>query len=541
MEAAPRKLSTGEAIVDALIAHGTDTLFGIPGVQTYALFEALADRSDEIRVIGARHEQACAYMAFGYAQSSGRVGACSVVPGPGVLNAGAALLTALGASTPVVCVTSEIPSHAMGRGLGHLHEMPDQLATLRSVTKWSKNILHPTEAADTVGEAFRQARSGRPGPVAVAAPWDVLTQTAAVRPAEVQSWQHPPLDDGAIRAAAELLAGARNPMILVGGGARDADADVLVLAEKLQAPVVAFRSGLGIAPKGHPLSFTCAEGFERWPETDVYLAVGTRQELAWFRWPDKPAGVKSINIDIDPRQHIRLEPDIAITADAGNALTAISELVPASTMDRTDEFQKVRTDVRREVETLQPHVDYLDTIRAELPRDGFFVEEISQIGFSSYFAFDVHAPRHLVTSGHQGTLGFGFPTALGVKVANPDKAVVSVTGDGGFLFGVQELATAVQHDIGVVVIVFNNNAFGNVKADQLRLYGRESGATLKNPDFVALAQSFGAHGYRVGSPVELRSTLRHAIAEDRPAVIEVCMPLVPEVNPWRFLMPGSRR
>lgn len=536
--------TTGQAIVDGLLAHGVDTVFGLPGVQTYPLFDALAEAGEQIRTISARHEQACAYMALGYAQSTGRTGVFSVVPGPGMLNAGAGLLTALGTSSPVVCITSDVPSDYLGRGLGHLHEMPDQLATVRSFTKWAARIDHPTQAPRLVADAFYEAHSGRPGPAVIAAPWDVLAEKAVVAAPQLREFEPPTLDEDSFARAAELLADAKNPLIMVGGGAREAGAEVTALAERLQAPVVAFRSGRGIVSNDHPLGFTSAEGFEVWADTDVLLAIGTRQELVWTRWPDRPEGLRTINLDIDPRQHVRLAPTVALMADAREGTAKLLSLAGQPSREeqeqRAERLARVRADVERQVQELQPHLAYLGAIRDVLPRDGFFVEELSQMGFASYFGFPVYEPRHFVTSGYQGTLGFGFPTALGVKAGNPDKAVVSVTGDGGFLFGVQDLATAVQYGLGVVTIVFNNESYGNVKADQLRLYDRPHGSDLVNPDFVALAESFGARGYRATSPDELRSILERALEADEPAVIEVPMVLDPDASPWRFLTPASR-
>jgi acetolactate synthase-1/2/3 large subunit len=483
-------------------------------------------------------------MAFGYAQSTGRPGVGSVVPGPGVLNASAALLTALGASTPVVLLTSEIPTEYLGRGLGHLHEMADQLGAMRHFTKWAANVLRPRDAPALLAEAFHQARSGRPGPVALAAPWDVLAASGPVTPADPVPVSAPRLDEHALNQAAELLAAARHPMIMVGGGARDAAPAVLALARHLQAPVVSFRSGRGVVPDSDPLGFSGATGFELWADTDVLLAVGTRQELAWFRWPDRPPGLRTINVDMDPAQHDRLQPTVAVTADAGAATAALMERLRAAgppAPSRAAEFAAVKDRTAAErAAVLQPHLSYLAAIRDVLPADGFFVEEISQIGFSSYFGFPVERPRHFVTAGHQGTLGFGYPTSLGVKAAHRSSPVVSVVGDGGFLFGATELATAVQHDLGVVAVVFDNGSFGNVQADQQRLYGRQSGAALTNPDFVAMARAFGCEAHRAESPDQLRTALSKALTDDRPAVVHVPMPLDPTVSPWRYLMPASR-
>jgi acetolactate synthase-1/2/3 large subunit len=486
--------TTADVIVQSLVSHGVDTVFGIPGVQTYPLFDAMSRAG--IRVIGARHEQTVAYMAFGYAQATGRPGVYSVVPGPGFLNASAALISAYGASVPVICLTGEIPSAFIGRGLGHLHELPDQLATMRSLTKWAATVEHPGQASELTAQAFYQATSGRPRPTAIAVPWDVLAAPApagAVPPVPVRA---PELDHSAIAQAAGLLAGARNPMIMVGGGARHAAAQVRELSRRLQAPVVSFRAGRGIVDDDDPFGFTSAAGYRRWADTDVLLGIGTRLELAWFRWPGRPAGLRTVLIDIDPVQATRLEPDVAVVADAREAAAALA--------------------------------------------DGFFVEEICQAGFASYFGFGVHAPRQFVTCGYQGTLGFGYPTSLGVKAAFPDRAVVSIAGDGGFGFGIGELAAAVQYDLGVVAVVFNNNAFGNVLLDQQRLYaGRDVGARLHNPDFAAVAEAFGAAGYCVRSPEALEVALTKALADGRPAVIEVKTTIGgAAATPWKYLMPG---
>ncbi len=532
-------VSTADAIVQSLISHGIDTVFGIPGVQTYPLFDAMARAG--LRVIGARHEQTVAYMAFGYAQATGRTGVYSVVPGPGFLNSSAALVSAYGASAPVLCITGEIPSRFIGRGLGHLHELPDQLATMRSLTKWAATVEHPGQASELTARALYHARSGRPRPTAIAVPWDVLAAAAPADPVPPVPVHPPRLDQDAISRAANLLAAASNPMIMVGSGARGAAAEVAELARLLQAPVVSFRGGRGIVDDDDPFGFTSAAGFRRWAETDVLLGIGSRLELAWFRWPDRPAGLRTVLIDIDPVQAVRLEPDVALVADAAQAAAALARdlrqrnLSPA---DRSAEFRAVKEQTARQFRDVGIDLDYLAAIRAALPADGFFVEEICQAGFASYFGFPVHAPRQFVTCGHQGTLGFGYPTSLGVKAAFPDRAVVSIAGDGGFMFGIGELAAAVQHGLGVVAVVFNNNAFGNVLLDQERMYeGRQVGARLHNPDFAAVAEAFGAAGYSVRTPEALEATLTKALADGRPAVIEVRTELGGTATPWKYLMP----
>ena len=535
-------MTGGEAIVRSLLGQGVDTVFGIPGVQTYGLYDALAGAGDAVRVVGSRHEQACGYMAFGYARSTGRPGVFTVVPGPGVLNAGAALCTAYGASVPVVCVTGQVPTSFIGSGKGHLHELPDQLLTLRTLTKWAERIGQPGDAPVLVAEAFRQATSGRPRPVALEMPWEVFDLEAPVELVGPAVADAPPAPDpAAIEQAAALLAKAKRPMIMVGGGAIDAHAEILELAEHLQAPVVSFRSGRGIVSNDNPLGLTCAEGFKCWPGTDVLVGIGTRLELQWFRWPDQPADLELITIDIDAANVERFGPDVAIVGDAKASVAVLSAAVRDAGGEhpsRTAELEEVKRVTLEEIQTVRPHVEYLAAIRDVLPRDGFFVEEICQAGFASYYAFPVYEPRTFVSCGHQGTLGFGYPTSLGVKAANPSKPVVSIAGDGGFMFGVQELATAVEYGLDVTVIVFDNGAFGNVLRDQKRRYGRALGSELRNPDFVRVAESFGVAGRRASTPDELRAALDASLAGGEPALIHVPVDRDTEASPWGFLMPG---
>jgi len=235
----------------------------------------------------------------------------------------------------------------------------------------------------------------------------------------------------------------------------------------------------------------------------------------------------------------RFRPDVGIVADAAEGVRALVDAVSTRGFRKGDtaRLARARAEARAEYEEVQPEIAYLDTIRAVLPRDGFFVEELCQAGFASYFGFPVYEPRTYVTPGYQGTLGFGFPTAIGVKAAMPDRAVVSITGDGGFLFGMPELAAAIQHGIGVITIVFNNRSFGNVRRDQQEKFGsRLIGADLDNPDFVQTARAFGADAYRVASPDELRPVLATAIDADRPAVIEVQVERGSEASPWKYIL-----
>lgn len=534
--------TTGRKIARALIANGVDTVFGIPGAHTYDLVDGFYAERNSLRFIHTRHEQGAGYMAFGYAKSSGRPGVYSVVPGPGVLNSGAALCTALGADAPVMCVTGNIMSHLIGRGRGQLHELPDQLSTLRGITKGAERIDHPSSAYSTVAGLFTKMLSGRRGPVAVETPWDVFGQAAPVEePLVGAPLSSPEVDLDKVKAAAALIAQARNPLIIIGAGAVEASDEVRELANRLQAAVTSYRSGKGVLAADEPAWLDSASAFEYWKDVDLLIGIGSSLRLPFMTWRWRPAELKTIRIDIDPTEMVRLKPTVGIVADAAVGTRALIDALDGGIReDRSAQLQEIRAKVGKQIDEIQPQVDYLRAIRDVLPRDGFFVEEVSQMGFTGRFAFPVYAPRQYVTCGFQENLGFGFNTALGVKVANPDKAVVSVSGDGGFMFGVQELATAAQHGIAVVAIVFNNSAYGNVLRDQRISYdGRYIGSELTNPDFVKLAESFGVQAFRARSPSELREVLERALALSVPVLIEVPVERGSEANPWSLISPPA--
>jgi len=543
----------GGAIVNALIANGVDTVFGLPGAQTYPLFDALAQNTDRIRTYGARHEQTCAYMAFGHARSTGKPGVFSVVPGPGVLNTTAALCTAMGCCAPVLCITGQVPSPFLERGRGHLHELSDQLGTLNTLVKWTARIERPQDASDVVNEAFRQMLSGRPGPVVIEMAWDTMASSAEVysAPAAVIETARPPLSDE-IERAANLIARAKQPMIMVGSGAQHAASEVHQLAETINAPVAAFRGGRGIVAEDHALGVSSFAARQLWPETDVLIGIGSRLEMPYMRWtgmmelierPSAPPHL--IRIDIDPTEMRRLVPHAPIVADAAQGTAALQAAVlklqdatAPGDANRVARIAKAKIDARQAIEKVQPQLAYWDIIREVMPRDGIITTEVSQMGFTSYFGYPVHEPRTYISEGFQGTLGFGFPTALGVKAAHPDKPVVCITGDGGFMFAAQELATAAQERIALVTLVFNNASFGNILRDQKNRFGnRIIGANLVNPDFMQFASSFGIEAHRVTSPAELRPLLEDAIKAAVPVLIEVETPRGSESDPWGFITP----
>lgn len=532
-------MTTAEAIVRTLIAHRVDTVFGLPGVQNDALYNAFFDHRDRIRVIHTRHEQGAAYMALGYALSTDRAGVYNVVPGPGFLNSTAALCTAYATNAKVLCLTGEIPSRFIGRGIGQLHEINDQLSVLRSLTKWSARVTGPSEAPARTAEALRQLHAGRPRPVGLECPWDVLAAEG-----EVDRIPGPlpiapdPVDTDALEEAARILGRAEHPMIFVGRGAMNVSEEVRQLAELLQAPVIGYRTGRGVLDSRHYLSLTNPSGHRLWPKVDVALALGSRLEIPQLNWGvDEELSI--VRIDADRHAHDRIAmPDLPITARTEDALPLLVPLVEKHNRRRASRKSEMQTlkeeTAARLASALEPQAAFLRVIREELGEDGIFVEELTQVGYASRQVMPVYKPYTFISTGYQGTLGWGFPTALGVKAAHPDKPVLSIAGDGGFLFGVQDLATAVQHGIGLVTLVFNDNAYGNVKRMQKEQYGnRVIASDLRNPDFVRLAESFGARGLRAHTPDELRAAIRAGFAEEGPTLVEVPVGDMPDADRFK--------
>jgi len=534
------RMTGGKALVEMLRRHGVETIFALPGVQNDALFVAFYDAGEALHVIHTRHEQGAAYMAYGYARASGKVGAYAVVPGPGLLNTTAALSTAYAANTPVLCISGQIPSDLIGRGFGLLHEIPDQLGILRRLTKWAARIDHPTQTGTRVNEAFRQLRDGRPRPVALEMPLDVMaleTEVALPAAEEIPAVTMP--DPELIEKAAVLLADARKPLVFVGSGAVAAAEEVLGIAEMLEAPVVSFTGGKGIVSDRHHLAQSAVAGHELWRDADVVLAVGTRLHQPQVRW-GFDNDLKLIRIDVDPTEITRIvKPALGIVADAKPALAALHHALDRRNpkrASRKEELEALKSrSLARLADNLGPQCEYLRAIRAELPEDGIYVEDLTQVGYVGRVAFPVYHPRTYIHSGYQGTLGFGFATALGAKVGRPDLPVVSVSGDGGFMYNVQELSTAVKHGIDIVAIVFADGAFGNVRRMQKEDYGnRLIGVDLHNPQFPKMAESFGAAGVRATTPDGLRRELAAALKRRGTTLIEVAVGEMPD--PWKHLV-----
>jgi acetolactate synthase-1/2/3 large subunit len=531
------ELTGGQALVQSLLVEGVDTIFALPGVQLDWAFDALYEERGRLRVIHTRHEQAAAYMADGYARATGRPGVFFVVPGPGLLNTTAALSTAYACSSPVFCVTGQIQSDLIGKGRGVLHEIPDQLQVMASVTKWARRANSPAEIPGLVHQAFRQMGSGRARPVELEIPPDILAAKGNVRLAEPEQFSRGrPLETDLIEDAAKKLGEARAPLIYAGGGVISAGASdlLLQLAELLEAPVVMSNNARGATSDRHYLAQPPLAGRQLMATTDVVLALGTRFVQPATQWGLHEAQTV-IQIDVDAAELGRnRRPQVAIEADLADALPELLKRVQRHNIvrpSRKGELVDLKQGIAEQLNELHPQADFAAAIRTELPDDGIVVCGMTQVGYWARLGFPVYEQGTFLTSGYQGTLGFAFPTSLGAQVGCPDRKVVSINGDGGFMYNVQELSTMAQHGINAVAIVFNDNAYGNVRRTQRQQFNeRMIASDLHNPDFVKLAELFDVDGARATNPSGLRTALREALANNRPALIEV--PVAEMPSPW---------
>jgi len=535
------RMTGGEALVHSLYREGVRVVFGLPGVQLYGVMAALRDEPG-IRFIATRHEQATSYMADGYARAGGGFGTALVVPGPGLLNASAGLSTAYAASSAVLMVAGQIPRAKIGKNIGLLHEVNDQLDAITPVTKWRQRVLDVAEIPRAVHEAVRQLKTGRPRPVEIELPPDTMEEEGEVELLAPTHPDRPAADAAGVDRAAAVLLASRDPLIYAGGGVHASGAhDVLTaVAEHLQAGVVQSAEGKGAISDHSDLSL----GAALWSESplrayvdqaDVVLAVGTRLAVAGL-----PPDQQVIQIDVDAdeigRNHAKT---LALVGDARVTLVELLRRLRAGSAPRPSRRLE-RAALRARIAAAasqEPQASILRSLRAGAPEETILVADMTQIGYYSRPFWPVYHPRTYLTSSYSGNLGYAYPTALGAKVACPDRPVISLSGDGGFLFNAQELATAVRYAINVIAVVFNDEAYGNVARDLDESWGGSVGADLRNPDFMKLAEAFGVVGMRAKEPTEVGDLVRDAVAMERPVLIEV--PVGPMPRPHFFPMRRS--
>ena len=534
------KMTGGEAFAKSLYREGVRVIFGLPGVQLYGLLDGLA-KEPGIRFINTRHEQATTYMADGYARAGGDIGTALVVPGPGLQNASAGIGTAYSASSPVLVLAGQVERDLIGVERGMLHEIKGQMDTIKPVTKHQRLVLEAEDIPEAVHEAMEQLKTGRPRPVEIEIPPETLYDVADIELLEEGKYERPGGNPESIKNGADLIASAENPLFWAGGGVISAEAssELTAIAEFLQAPVITTGEGRGaISDRSHlsigSFRFKNDTYFEnRIDDHDLIIAVGTR-----MAYPEFLKGQKVLQIDIDEEEIGRNYTNTeGILGDAKKSLGSLLEALQTrmeARDSRREELSKIKEERFNPSTIIEPQNSYVEAIRRAMPDDGILISGMTQIGYYSRNKYEVYEPRTYLTSSYYGNLGFAYPTALGAKVARPDKPVVAVSGDGGFMFNVQELSTAVHHNINAIVVVFNDNAFGNVMRDQVNMFdGREYGAIVHNPDFMKLADAFGARGVRIedGDPESLEKELSSSINIEAPTLIEVPVGEMP--NPFR--------
>ena len=506
------EMTGAQSLIQSLIREGVEVVFGLPGVQIMEAYNAFYDQPG-IRLITVRHEQSAGYMADGYARTTGRVGVALVVPGPGALNAAAAVGTAYAASSPVLLVSGQIDSSILGQRKGALHEVNDQLDVFKPITKWNARTTRAEEIPYLVHLAMQHLADGRPRPVEIELPFDILPASADMELLEREGAVKQSPDPAKIKEAVALLAKAERPLIWAGGGCREADisSELSDLAEALNAPVITTPEGKGAIPENHPLSlgvFYYGHGpaYYALPQSDVILAIGSRMNLnPRTPWSIHP-GQTIIQIDADPEELGRnIDPQVGIVADAklgiNELLAELGGSTDASQWEQ-GELEEIRRKTTEDLRALAPlQMEMVETIRTELDDDAIMVAGTTEVAYWGHLTFPVLKPRSYLTSSYFATLGYAFPTALGAKVGNPGRQVVATIGDGGFMYASSELSTAVQEGINLVTLVFNNGLLGASRADQMNRYqGRAIGTELHNPDFAQLAQVYGALGIQTDRP-----------------------------------------
>jgi acetolactate synthase-1/2/3 large subunit len=519
------RMTGGEALVASLQREGVRVVFGLPGVQLYGVMAALRDEK-RIRFITTRHEQATSYMADGYARAGGDIGTALVVPGPGLLNAAAGLSTAYSASSPVLMLSGQIPREQIGKDIGLLHEVNDQLDCIAPVTKWRRRVLQVPDIPAAVREAFVQLRSGRPRPVELEMPPETMEEEGEVELLDPAPIARAVASASDINRAAEMLLAAKRPLIYAGGGVNLSGAHeaLQAVADYLQAGVACTAEGKGAISDHNDLSL----GAAFWRDSalraaihgaDVVLAVGSRLALVTFA-----RETRIIQIDADPQEIGRThQQTLGLVGDARATLEALLEKLRAGAPPRPSrkaEREALRAEIAAQL-TQEPQASILKSLREGCPDDTIFIAGMTQIGYYSRPLWPTYGPRTYLSSSYSGNLGYEYPVALGAKVARPEQPVVATAGDGGFLYNAQELATAAQHGINVVAVVFNDQAFGNVARDLDEDWGGQHGSALRNPDFMKLAEAFGVHGMRAKEPTEVGRLVGQALGLGRPVLIEV--------------------
>jgi thiamine pyrophosphate-dependent acetolactate synthase large subunit-like protein len=515
----------GAAVVETLGAHGVDTVFGIPGTHNLELYRWFADTG--IRPVTPRHEQGAGYAADAAAWVSGRPSVVVTTSGPGLFNAAAAAATSWAESRPVLLLSPGAPT-GTGSDLGRLHETKDAAGAFDRIVAWSRHVSSPEEAADAVAAAFAAFATGRPRPVHVEIPLDVLeARWSGSAPTAVPA-PVPAAPTGAVRAAADVLRGARTTLIVAGGGAVDATGPLRAVAEVLGAPVATTVNGKGALDEAHPLSVGASVRLRALQsaaaESDAVLVVGSELGDSDL-WDGRITGRSLIRLDVDAAQLRKgADPAVALHGDAAATLTALRPLLPTTEPTAGHaRARELRAACRKEaLVDGAPFAEVTAAVRAALPADAILTGDSSQVTYlGAVHLFDQPTPRAFCYTPGFATLGYGLPAAIGAALAAPDRPVACLLGDGALMFSVQELATAVELGLPVPVVVADSGGFAEIR-DQQRARGIPPVAVdLHTPDLVALARAMGAYGIAVDDPAAVTEHVQRGLAADRPTLIRL--------------------
>jgi 5-guanidino-2-oxopentanoate decarboxylase len=513
------ELSTGEALVGLLEAYGVDMIFGIPGVHNVEMYRALP-RSG-IRHVLVRHEQGAGFMADGYARATGKPGVCFTITGPGLTN----ILTPLGQawsdSSNVLVISSALDIKDAAQGRGRLHEMIDQRGAAAAVTSLHMRAYTPKDVRDAVTRAFANFASQRPRPAYIEIPLDLLKEPAG------EGWVArglpaiPSPSKAQIDKAVAKLNDAKKPLIILGGGALHAGGPAIAIAEKLKAPVITTTAGKGAVPADHPLCLGYVMGrdgvWDMFAKSDAILCAGSELSETDF-WNDSMVIEKNlIRIDIDPSAIARPHAaEIAILGDAREALEAIAGGITERAGDERASFDLGEPDALRAMLG-----QVLQVIREELPPETVICSDMTQIAYAANEVFPVSVPRTWLHPVGFGTLGFALPAGIGAKFGVGERPVAVLIGDYGLQYTINELGTAAEHRLPIVILMWNNDALGQIRDDMVMKGIQPNAVTLRNPDFQALARAYGVKAEKPGTLRSLAEAIRRALMADGPTLIEM--------------------
>ena len=528
-------MTVGDAIVSSLVANKCQHVFGIPGVQIYELMDAFYKRSDQIQFISTRHEQGAAYMANGYAHITNDFGVAVVVPGPGLMNASAGIGTAYASTNSVLVISGQIAKELIGYSTGALHEVDNHETLVQQVTKWSHVLDNPDSLQIDMKNTFDHLKSGITLPVEIEIPEDVLGQKVDFDiPAKTEK-SFPKIDSNKLDTITEKISKSERPMLWVGAGNNKGKQLIQTLAELIGAPVITTGNGKGMMDNNHDLYIgypvnKCKDIDDLIQESDLTISIGTR--LPEFKLHLMKDVVEIVSSEPN---HYR-QPHLTNTSIPGNPNDTLELIIDSINKPKASGFSKIEIQQVKKsrdlvLNSMEPQISFVNAINSVTPKDTILVEGVNQIGYVCRWAYPVKTHNGYITSSYFGNLGYAYPTALGAKVAAPDRPVICISGDGGFLYNSQEMNTAVNYGINVIVIVFNDEAYGNVHRDQIQKYdNRVIGSKLKNPDFVKLANSYGMQAAKVSTPDSLQLELKKAIESQSPYLIEVTVGMMP--SPW---------